>query len=73
MANKKKNKKIRPLIKISLFAVMAFMLVQVFQQIKINIDLKAQLKDPDYIQSYARSNYMLSKDGEQIFYLPEKK
>ena len=33
---------------------------------------RAKLEDPDYIQSYARGNYMLSKDGEQIFYLPEK-
>lgn len=33
---------------------------------------KEKLQDPDYVQSYARSNYMLSKDGEQIFYLPKK-
>lgn len=33
---------------------------------------KEKLQDPDYVQSYARGNYMLSKDGEQIFYLPEK-
>jgi cell division protein DivIC len=32
---------------------------------------KDKLTDPDYVQSYARGNYMLSKDGEQIFYLPE--
>ncbi|MBE6109663.1 MAG: septum formation initiator family protein [Erysipelotrichaceae bacterium] len=32
---------------------------------------KEKLKDPDYVQSYARGNYILSKDGEQIFYLPE--
>ncbi|MBQ9825504.1 MAG: septum formation initiator family protein [Solobacterium sp.] len=32
---------------------------------------KEKLQDPDYVQSYARGNYMLSKDGEQIFYLPE--
>ena len=29
---------------------------------------KEKLQDP----SYARGNYQLSKDGEQIFYLPEK-
>lgn len=34
---------------------------------------KEKLQDPDYVQSYARGNYMLSKDGEQIFYLPESK
>lgn len=33
---------------------------------------KDKLEDPNYVQSYARDNYMLSKDGEQIFYLPEK-
>ena len=32
---------------------------------------KDKLMDPDYVQSYARGNYMLTKDGEQIFYLPE--
>jgi cell division protein DivIC len=31
---------------------------------------KAKLEDPDYVQSYARGNYMLTKDGEEIFYLP---
>ena len=35
------------------------------------IDQKAKLQDPDYVESYARGNYMLSRDGEQIFYLPE--
>ncbi|MBQ1468629.1 MAG: septum formation initiator family protein [Solobacterium sp.] len=33
---------------------------------------REKLTDPNYVQSYARGNYMLSKDGEQIFYLPEK-
>ncbi len=32
---------------------------------------KEKLQDPDYVESYARGNYQLSKDGEQIFYLPE--
>ena len=32
---------------------------------------KEKLTNPDYVESYARSNYMMSKDGEQIFYLPE--
>ena len=31
---------------------------------------REKLEDPDYVQSYARGNYMLSKEGEQIFYLP---
>lgn len=30
-----------------------------------------KLKDPDYVANYARGNYLLSKDDEQIFYLPE--
>lgn len=33
---------------------------------------KEKLQDPNYVQSYARGNYMLSKEGEQIFYLPGK-
>ncbi len=32
---------------------------------------REKLQDPDYVQSYARGNYMLSRQGEQIFYLPE--
>lgn len=32
---------------------------------------KEKLQDPDYVESYARANYNLSKEGEQIFYLPE--
>lgn len=31
---------------------------------------KTKLEDPNYVQTYARGNYMFSKDGEQIFYLP---
>ena len=31
---------------------------------------KDKLEDPNYVQSYARGNYMLSKEGEQVFYLP---
>ncbi|MBR2067400.1 MAG: septum formation initiator family protein [Solobacterium sp.] len=33
---------------------------------------KTKLQDPDYVENYARGNYMLSKEGEQIFYLPSK-
>lgn len=33
---------------------------------------KEKLEDPNYVASFARSNYLLSKDDEQIFYLPEK-
>jgi cell division protein DivIC len=32
---------------------------------------KSKLQDPDYVENYARGKYMLSKDGEQIFSLPE--
>lgn len=31
---------------------------------------REKLEDPGYVQNYARGNYMLSKEGEQIFYLP---
>ncbi len=31
---------------------------------------KTKLEDPEYVKSYARGTYMLTKDGEQIFYLP---
>lgn len=29
-----------------------------------------KLEDPEYVQSYARGNYLLTKDGENIYYLP---
>lgn len=32
---------------------------------------REKLEDPDYVASYARGTYLLSKDDEQIFYLPE--
>ncbi|MDO4198281.1 MAG: septum formation initiator family protein [Erysipelotrichaceae bacterium] len=31
---------------------------------------KEKLEDPDYIQTYARGEYMFSKGDEKIFYLP---
>lgn len=36
------------------------------------IDQKNKLTDPNYVQSYARGSYMLTKDGEKIYYLPSK-
>ena len=33
---------------------------------------KTKLLDPEYVKSYARANYMLTKDGEQIYYLPQE-
>ena len=32
---------------------------------------KEKFEDEGYIQAYARGNYMFSRDGEQIFYLPK--
>lgn len=32
---------------------------------------KAKLQDPEYVKSYARATYMLTKEGEQIYYLPK--
>ena len=36
------------------------------------LEQKDKLNDPDYVKHYARSGYMLTKEGEQIFYLPKK-
>ena len=39
-----------------------------------NSDLESQvskLNDDSYIQSYARGNYMYSKNDEKVFYLPK--
>ena len=42
------------------------------EQNQILGEQKAKLEDPEYVKSYARSTYMLTKDGEQIYYLPEE-
>ena len=31
---------------------------------------KTKLEDPNYIETYARGEYMFSKDDEKVFYLP---
>ena len=31
---------------------------------------KEKLEDPDYIQTYARGEYIFSKGDEKVFYLP---
>lgn len=33
---------------------------------------KEKLLDPEYIKNYARASFMLSKEGEQIFFLPQR-
>lgn len=34
---------------------------------------KEKLEDPNYIKSYARGEYSITKEGEQIFRLPSRK
>lgn len=34
------------------------------------ISTKEKLEDPDYVQTYARGEYMFSKGDEKVFYLP---
>ena len=97
MAEKKKRRVKRSLVKvisIGVIAVSIAMLFQVGMEILSVIDLQSKadaaraelerlqeenaslisrrdkLEDPDYVQTYARGNYMFSKDGEKIFYLP---
>ena len=31
---------------------------------------KSKLEDPNYVQTYARGEYMFSKNDEKVFYLP---
>lgn len=33
---------------------------------------KTKLEDPKYVTRYARGQYLLTKDGEKVFYLPSK-
>ena len=32
---------------------------------------KTKLLDPEFVKSFARANYMLTKEGEQIYFLPQ--
>lgn len=34
------------------------------------VDQKEKLEDDNYVKNYARGEYMISKEGEQIFHLP---
>lgn len=34
------------------------------------IQKRDKLEDPNYVETYARGEYMFSKDDEKIFYLP---
>lgn len=36
------------------------------------VDTKEKLEDPDYVQTYARGEYMFSKGDEKVFYLPSE-
>lgn len=36
------------------------------------ISTKEKLEDPDYIQTFARGEYMFSKGDEKVFYLPSE-
>lgn len=38
---------------------------------KLSIE-KEKLEDPKYVKRYARGQYLLTKEGEKIFYLPGK-
>lgn len=38
-------------------------------QVALN-EQKVKLSDPEYIKDYARGNFMLSEENEQIFILP---
>lgn len=96
---KPKKRKLRPVVKLLCFGVIAFScwliygvigeigttisLKQQLAETKVKleevkdenqylIDQKNKLTDPNYVQSYARGNYMLTKDGEKIYYLPSK-
>lgn len=35
-------------------------------------DQKGRLNDPEYVKNYARAGFMLSREGEQIFFLPQR-
>ena len=43
------------------------------QEKKELTEAKENLEDPEYVKRYARGKHNLSKDGEQIFKLPEEK
>ncbi len=45
-------------------------LLEIEEENTFLISQREKLEDPAYVQNYARGNYMLTKEGEQIFYLP---
>ena len=47
-------------------------LVVLEEQNSLLNEQKTKLEDPEYVKSYARATYMLTKDGEQIYYLPQE-
>ena len=82
---KKKNSIISKLVSIVLIvaaiAILTGVLDKIYkmftlqQQAKVvEAELEAlrdeKLEDPDYVQTYARGEYMFSKGDEKVFYLP---
>lgn len=45
---------------------------QVKEEKEYLITQKSKLEDPNYVQSFARGNYTMTKEGEKIYYLPPK-
>lgn len=62
-------------ITISLFSdrVQAKNQLEELQQEKDKLnDQKAKLNDKNYVENYARGEYMITKDGESIYHLPAR-
>lgn len=45
-------------------------LAQLEKENALLVEQRHKLQDPEYVIKYARGAYMLSKEGEKIFYLP---
>ena len=83
---RKKRSMLAKFISLVVICFSLFMLYGVVKEILTTMELKRQIsrveeelktlqeenkfEDPAYVQSYARGSFMLSKEGEQIFYLP---
>lgn len=47
-------------------------LAKLEEENEVLLSTRQKLEDPDYVTTYARGEYMFSKDNERVFYLPSK-
>jgi cell division protein FtsB len=46
---------------------------QLLQQIKADSTLLENLKDPDFLEKFARENYLMRREGEEVYIIEKSK